>query len=233
MTILDPKIDYIEVGIYNKKDESVGLLSSLDTIGNSIMIVPKAIADAAFLNLTHFTITFVRTAYERKHEEYFFTESVEDQKEAVSVLKSLIEILKEGKRCTASGYIHVDTYMRVPNDYIHTRVAKCCVTAPATSVVGGRTNLYGCNVPNGTNPGGTGTTTVHKPYVAPSKLVFIKRSSVLPKKAELKALEKLINSGEYGVILPDTTALDEEVKTETNSNPIYNDDTYEGMYGGY
>lgn len=245
MKTFDPKISYIEVGVYDGKVESIGLLSSFDTIGNNLIIVPKDVADTAFLNLTFFTLTLVRVAYEKRIEEYFFDDSISDQKSAITVLKSITSLLKADKRCTTSGFIQVNSYNQVPIDYIHTKVSKNCVQAPTqTTLLGGtatatKTNLYGCTV-HGHNANDLAAKTyshtahapiVHKPYVAPSKIIYIKRTSVLPKKAELRALEKLIKSGKFGPVLPNTEDMDDDGKVETTVTTY--DDSYDSMYGGY
>jgi len=188
--VLDEKqLKYVEVGIFCKDTEVVGLLTSYDLEKNSIYIIPKDIKDAAFVNLNLSNITFIKMVYEERREEYFFKKSVGDQLEATQFLSTILIELTNQDRCSAFGFIDTNTYTDLPDMYLKTRVAKNCTNYTPPS------NVYK----------DTYTHLPTKPYVAPttsSKITFIKRKSILPKRTELLLLEKKISSNVIHVTLP-------------------------------
>lgn len=223
-----PSIDYVEVGLCEKKIESVGLLSSYNFLQDGIYIIPRREGEGAYFNLRYFSLTFIKVGYEEKFEEYFFKDKEDDQDEAKQVLISIISTLKTEKRCTNNEFIKTDTFTRLPEEYLKSKLGSKCKTS----------TVYGA--PQGSN---TVKTVGHNNNIVPTtiypqqnKIVFIKRKSPLPKKAALKALADRIAKGNIEVTLPFIVDLEPDTKTTKHPNVVYDssdEDSYANMYGGY
>ena len=141
-------------------------------------------------------------------------ECEKDQNEAKNILSSLIIKLRADNRCSNSDFIRTDSYLRIPQDYVNSRVYKNTVNNTTNST---KSTVYG--YPQGAAKV-VGHVTQNK-----SKITFISRKTQLPKKTKLKALEARIVQGNIQVELPISEDLEEVVDTV--------DDDYANMYGAY
>ena len=212
--IKDQSIDYIEVGVCEGSKETIGLLSSFNQLQDSLYIIPKIEGQCAYLNLKYFSLTFIKVGYEEKYEEFFFKNNEKDQNEAKNILSSLIIKLRADNRCSNSDFVRTDSYLRIPQDYVNSRVYKSTVNNTTNST---KSTFYG--YPQGVAKV-VGHVTQNKP-----KITFISRKTQLPKKTKLKALEARIVQGNIQVELPISEDLEEVIDTV--------DDDYANMYGAY
>lgn len=218
-------IDYIEIGLCEKKVEVVGLLLNYNFLQDALQIIPKADQDLSYFNLKYFSIVFIKVAHAVKYCESFYTESEKDQDEAKQKLISLITELKREKRCTSNDFIKTETYIRLPTAYSsNKKLATQCVGA-ITKPVTTNTTV--------TTPIVTQPTTRTYTYPQQNKILFIKRKTDLPDKKTLKAIHAKVLSGKLEVTLPDLD--DDDFVEETvvkNPHYMYNDE-YDDLYAGY
>ena len=220
-------IDYIEVGLCEKRVEIVGLFLNYNFLQDSLQILPKNDQDLSYFNLRYFSIVFIKIGYSTKFTEIFYLETAKDQNEAKHKLVELTTELKREKRCTSNDFIKTETYNRLPTAYSsNKKLANQCVGAivkqPVTSTA------------VTTTPTTTQTTARTYTYPQQNKILFIKRKTALPDKKVLKALHAKVSAGDIVVDLPILDDSDDVVENSVVRNPhyMYNDD-YDDLYAGY
>ena len=228
--IIEEKIDYVEVSIFDGHVETTGLLTHFHTVSDRLRLLTDTLQTNEMFDLKFFTITQIligksSTDFDTE-EQYIFKQALDDQAMAKKVIIDQLKTLELEGRTTVSGFLTKDTFRNLPEKY-----KKEPEEISATSIVNAqRAKSLGGATSSGTTT--TGNITVYNnQYNNYAKrnvkcISFIPRVSKLPSTADLQAMNakvKEVSAGTFKQEFPD-------IQEDGPSQDDY-EETFQDVYG--
>lgn len=209
-------IEYIEVEIVekNKKDASighVGLLSHFNSETKSLRINYAHGSSTLWVSLRNYNIVSISISVKDELSTYMFKNTDQDQTNALVILKNNFKRLMTIGIANSAGYIHIDRYLNVPDDY---KKAISNIREKSQKQFNSTTGSPFVDTNNKTN------NTTYKPKVVKRGPFFSQRKN-LPTDELIATMRKKVDkviAGTYKVVIP--TELDETVDDDNYSDKV-------------
>ncbi len=212
--IIEDRIEYIEVSVFDGYVESTGLLTHYGVKSDRLRLLTDTLQINELFSLKCYTITRLiigkSSIGQDTEEQYIFKNTLEDQEKAKLVILNQLKILRIEGRTTKSGFLTKGTFTNTPEKY-----NKVSAEVFASNVVKNQRAISLGGPAKIVNKTTTGVNSVYNgQYTNYAKrnvktIIVIPRGSDLPSKLALKKIKSMVkevSAGEYTQKFPATAS---------------------------